>query len=223
MATPTYLPCVEIDDGHPPKGVVIVLHGLGADGHDLAPLVPLLGLSGTGVRFLFPHAPHRPVTLNMGFVMPAWYDIQQLDLGRGHEEAGIRESAARIEALIAREVAGGVPSRKIALAGFSQGGAMALHVGLRHAEPLACIVALSTYLVLPDRLEAEMHPANRAIPVLQAHGVHDPMVPFAIGERARDRLHEVGIPVTWKTYPAAHEIHPAEIRDVGAFLREHLA
>ncbi len=199
---------------------MICLHGLGADGHDLAPVVPLLGLDDLGIRFVFPHAPSQPVTLNMGLVMPAWYDIRELDLDRGHDETGIRESAGRIEMLIAHEVARGVPSRRIVLAGFSQGGAMALHVALRHPEPLASVLALSAYLVLARSLEAEINHANVSTPIFQAHGAFDPVVPLHAGESARDRLRSLSYPVEWRVYPAAHEIHPEEIRDISMFLRE---
>ncbi len=163
---------------------MIWLHGLGADGHDFEPIVPHLGIPAeAGVRFVFPHAPAIPVTLNMGMVMPAWYDITELDLKKRHDEAGIRLAASRVEALIARERESGIPSEKIVLAGFSQGGAIAIHTALRHAEPLAGLLALSSYLVLPEALEAERSEANLRLPIFQGHGTLDPMVPVERGRR----------------------------------------
>jgi phospholipase/carboxylesterase len=217
------LPCVRIDPPGAARAAVIWLHGLGADGHDFEPIVPELRVPpGLGVRFLFPHAPAIPVSLNGGFVMPAWYDIQELDLRRRHDEQGIRRSAARVEALIAREVEGGIPAGRIALAGFSQGGAIALFTALRHPQRLAGVVALSTYLVCEDSLDAERSPANQDLPVLQAHGTHDPMVGFERGEHARDALRARGYRVDFHQYPMQHQVCLEEIEVVGAFLREVL-
>ena len=219
------LRCVEVEPSTGPADrAVIWLHGLGADGHDFEPLVPYLGLGRDHrVRFVFPHAPRIPVTINMGMVMPAWYDIVQMDLRRAHDEAGVRESQARVEALVRREHERGVPSSRIVLAGFSQGGAVALHTGLRHAERLAGVLALSTYLVCEDSLEAERSEANLDVPLFQAHGTSDPMVPVERGAAARDRLVELGYAVRWKTYPMEHQVHPDEIRDIGTWLVERLA
>lgn len=221
MNTPTeLLPCVELDPKDRCDAAVIWLHGLGADGHDFEPIVPELGLDPRlRVRFVFPHAPSIPVSLNNGFVMPAWYDIRDTDLRNRHDERGIRESARRIEALIAREVERGVPSRRIVLAGFSQGGAIAVHVGLRHSQPLAGIVALSTYLVSGDTVEAERSSANRGIPVFAAHGTADPMVRYERGTALRDRLIELGCDVTWREYPMPHSVCLEEVVEIGQWMQ----
>jgi phospholipase/carboxylesterase len=219
------LPCVEIDPrGGAARAAVVWMHGLGADGHDFGPIVPHLGLpDDLGVRFVFPHAPRRAVTLNMGLLMPAWYDIRGLGPDAPEDERGVRASAARIDALVAREVQRGVPSRAIVLAGFSQGGAMALHVGLRHREPLAGILALSCHLVCAGALERERSAANPGLPIFQAHGTDDPMVPLEHALETRDRLAALGYDVTWRTYPMAHQVVPEEIEAIGAWLRGVLA
>ena len=211
------LPCVELETGAKPDAAVIWLHGLGADGNDFAPIVPELELKGAAVRFVFPHAPQRPVTINMGMRMPAWYDILQMGGGR-EDDAGIRESQSRIEDLIAREVQRGITPRRIVLAGFSQGGAIVLHTGLRHAQRLAGILALSTYLPLADTVEKERHNANRDLPVFVAHGTHDPMIALARAERTRGQLEALGNPVKYATYPMEHSVCPQEIADIGAWL-----
>ena len=214
------LPAVEIDPDGPPRASVIWLHGLGADGHDFEPIVPMLGLPpAAGVRFVFPHAPSIPVSINGGFAMPAWYDIRDADLRHRHDEAGIRASAERIEALLDAEHARGIPSERIVLAGFSQGGAMALHTGLRHARPLCGILALSTYLVCDDTLDAELSPANAQTPVFQAHGTRDAMVSIERGIAARERLEALGHAVEWHAHPMGHEVCPEEIAAIGAWLR----
>ena len=215
------LPCVEIEPAAEARHSVIWLHGLGADGHDFEPIVPYLGVDDSrAVRFVFPHAPRIPVTINMGLIMPAWYDITEMDLRRRHDEAGVHRSAEQVRALIHREHRRGVPSERIVLAGFSQGGAVALHVGLRFEERLAGLLALSTYLVCQDSLEAERSEANRDVKIFQAHGELDPMVPVARGREAHDRLVELGYAASFKTYPMQHEVHPLEIRDVGVWLNE---
>jgi phospholipase/carboxylesterase len=217
------LPCVTLEPPGRARCAVIWLHGLGADGHDFEPIVPQLGLDPQlAVRFVFPHAPRRAVTINSGLIMPAWYDIRELSL-REEDEPGVRESSAQVEALIARETARGVPASRIVLAGFSQGGAIALHVGLRHAERLAALLALSTYLVRADALEHERSEANRDVPIFQAHGTHDPMVPLAAGTWSRDRLAALGYRVEWRTYPMGHEVHPDEIVDIGRALERALS
>jgi len=216
------LPTVEMETGGPVTSAVIWLHGLGADGHDFEPIVPYLGLRDRGVRFVFPHAPRRPVTINMGLIMRAWYDIGGADLQGGVDEKGIRASAQAVEALVARERARGVDSRRIVLAGFSQGGVIALHVALRHEEPLAGVIALSSYLPEVSAREAELSAANRRAPIFQGHGTEDPLVPLERGEQARDRLRTLGHPVTWKTYPMEHSVCPEEIDDVGGWLRERV-
>ncbi|MFQ5878318.1 MAG: alpha/beta hydrolase [Acidobacteriota bacterium] len=221
---PALLPCIEVSPSGPAGSAVIWMHGLGADGRDFEPIVPYLGLGeDLGVRFVFPHAPKRAVTINMGLIMPAWYDIREASLARDHDDGGIRESAERIRELIARENGRGVPCRNIVLAGFSQGGTMALHVGLGHPERLAGVVALSCYLVRPGSIGREIGDANRGLPIFQAHGTEDPLVSLARGEEARDRLRELGYEVEWRTYPMGHEVHPREIQDIGAWLRRRLS
>jgi phospholipase/carboxylesterase len=222
MPSEALLPCVEQEPPRPAGAAVIWLHGLGADGHDFAPIVPELGLRADhAVRFVFPHAPRIPVTLNGGFVMPAWYDIKSLDV-HGQDEAGIRRSDAEVRKLIAREVRRGIEPRRIVLAGFSQGGAIALFTGLRHPERLAGIMALSAFLVAPDALEAEASEANRDVPIFQAHGTLDPMVAPALGTMTRDWLRERGWPVESHDYPMAHQVCLEEIRAIGGWLRRVL-
>jgi len=224
MSATEFLKCVEVEPAGPARAAVIWLHGLGADGHDFEPIVPYLELDpGLGVRFVFPHAPKRAVTINMGMIMPAWYDVRALDLRRDQDVEGIADSAGHVRSLIARENERGIPTERIVLAGFSQGGAMALYVGLRYPETLAGILALSCYMILGDDLVSEAAEANRVTKIFQGHGEWDPMVPPARGEAARDQLRELGHEVEWKTYPMAHEVHPLEIRDVGAWLPERLS
>ena len=199
---------------------VIWLHGLGADGHDFVPVVPELGLpDDLGVRFIFPHSDVRPVTLNGGMSMRAWYDIKSLDRDGRADAEGIRQSQAQIEQLIAQENARGVPSSRIVVAGFSQGGAVALQVGLCHTESLAGIMALSSYLALPGILDTELSDANRNIPVFMAHGTQDPMVVPQMGSQSRDLLMAKGIDVEWHQYPMAHQVCLEELRDIGVWLR----
>jgi phospholipase/carboxylesterase len=218
-----YLPALEVVSRSPADAAVIWLHGLGADGHDFEPIVPLLGVNAA-VRFVFPHAPARPVTLNGGFVMPAWYDLREDDLrGKVTDPEGLRAAGDRLADLVRREVERGIPSRRIVVAGFSQGGAVALHAGLRFAEPVAGIVALSTWLVQGDVLETGAASANRGVAVFLAHGTLDPMVPVAAGRAARDRLHGLGFDLTWKEYPMGHEVCFPEMADIGAWLDEVLA
>ena len=215
----TLLPRVELESAPQPTAAVIWLHGLGADGHDFAGLVPELDLSNCPpIRFVFPHAPSMPVTVNGGYVMPAWYDILGPDLVSQQDAAGIQASERAIVALIAQEVARGIPAERIVLAGFSQGCAMALHTGLRLPQRLAGIMALSGYLPLADRFTAERHPANAQTPVFMAHGTQDPVVVIARGEVSRDALAALGQPVEWHSYPMPHSLHPREISDISAFL-----
>jgi phospholipase/carboxylesterase len=204
-----------------PDASIIWLHGLGADGHDFEPIVPALSLpSGLRARFVFPHAPVQSVTINYGHVMPAWYDVY----GDGRQDAdGIRVSQGRIEALIARERERGVATRRIVLAGFSQGGAIALQTGLRHPERLAGILALSTYLPLAEGLGAEAAAANRDVPIFMAHGAEDPVIPLQRAAISRDQLRKLGYPVEWHEYPMPHAVCPEEIADVGAWLGRLLA
>ena len=214
---------VEIETGPKPAGTVIWLHGLGADGHDFEPIVPeLLSPWERALRFVFPHAPIRPVTLNGGFAMRAWYDIVSLDRRGPEDERGVRESQAAIEALIGRENQRGVASEHIVLAGFSQGGALALYTGVRHRERLAGIMGLSCYIVLGERLAAERTPANQATPIFLAHGAEDPVLAPVLGEQARRALVENGYTVEWHTYSMPHSVWPQEITDIAAWLRRVL-
>ena len=218
------LECVEVNTGDSPEYAVIWLHGLGADGHDFEPIVPFLGLpANLQVRFVFPHALMRPITINGGAVMRAWYDIIEISTSRGQDEAGINHSADKIRGLLEREVARGIDSSKIVLAGFSQGGAMALHVGLRHPEKLAGIMALSAYLLFPERLAEEHSGANAATPVFVGHGTHDPMVPIALGQAVSAQLKTGRWPVEWHSYPIPHSVSQPEIADVGRWLQARLA
>ena len=219
----TLLPRVELESAPNPTSAVIWLHGLGADGNDFAGLVPELDLSACPpIRFVFPHAPSMPVTVNGGYVMPAWYDILGPNLVSQQDAAGIQASERAIVALIAHEVARGIPAERIVLAGFSQGCAMALHTGLRLPQRLAGIMALSGYLPLADRLVAERHVANARTPVFMAHGTQDPVVVLACGEASRDALATLGQPVQWHSYPMPHSLHPREIADISAFLAQVL-
>ena len=212
------LETIELETGPRPGAAVIWLHGLGADGHDFEPIVPELGLPASkATRFIFPNAPQRPVTINNGMRMPAWYDILQLG-GGPEDETGIRESQAQIESLIAAEVKRGIPHSKIVLAGFSQGGAIVLQTALRQRERLAGVMALSTYLPLKDKLEKERAAANSALPIFMAHGSHDPMIPMARAQQSRDALLGLGYKVEWRDYPMPHSVCPDEIADIAAFL-----
>ncbi len=223
MQTEDNLEFVERVIGSEPRHAVIWLHGLGADGYDFEPLVPELNLpADKPVRFLFPHAPRQPVTINGGMVMRAWYDITGTEMVRHEDDAGIRRSAAAVRNLIANENARGIPTDRIILAGFSQGGAIALHTGLRHPESLAGILALSTYLPLSAQLEAEAHAANRATPIFMAHGLYDPVIPLILAESSRTRLQEAGYSVQWHSYPMPHAVSPQEIRDISHWFRDRL-
>jgi phospholipase/carboxylesterase len=220
----TLLPHITIETAPNPTAAVIWLHGLGADGNDFAGLVPQLDLSGLPpIRFIFPHAPSIPVTLNNGYVMPAWYDILGTQLQRVEDAVGIRKSALDVEALIADQVAQGIPPSRIVLAGFSQGCAMVLHTGLRYPKTLAGIMALSGYLPLADTVAAEKNPANQATPIFMAHGTMDPMIELGRAEASRDALIAQGCTVQWKTYQMPHSVHPREVADIGHFLRTVLA
>ena len=217
------LESIEIETGAAPDAAVLWLHGLGADGTDFEPVVPELRLPARlRLRFVFPHAPVRPVTLNMGMSMRAWYDILQLGGGK-EDEAGIRASQALLEGLIEREKSRGVEARRIVLAGFSQGGAIALQTGLRYPERLGGILALSTYLPLAATLAAERSPANRDLPVLMAHGTLDPMIPIAKARDSRAALAALGYAVEWQEYAMPHSVCGQEIADIAAWLLRLLA
>lgn len=210
-----------------PEAAVIWLHGLGADGFDFVPLVPELELGSLAVRFTFPHAPVRPVTVNNGYAMRAWYDIKVLSssglAGPGMEdETGIRDSERRVRALIDHEIGQGIPANRIVLAGFSQGGAIVLQTALRHPQRLAGALALSTYLPLRTQLAAEASTANRDLPILMCHGTEDPVVPLALGERSRETLAALGYPLDWRTYRMQHQVCPEEIADIGVWLQQRL-
>jgi len=203
------LEAIEIETAPSPSASIIWMHGLGADGHDFVDIVPEL---------VFPHAPMRPVTINGGYVMRAWYDIRDADGVRREDPAGVRASQKSIEALIQREKERGVLAASIVIAGFSQGGAMALQTSLRYGERLAGVMALSCSLPLADTLAAEAAPANRDVPIFMAHGTHDPMIPMARAVRARETLVGLGYRVEWHEYRMPHSVSPEEIRDVSAWL-----
>jgi len=218
------LPSIELSTGKTPDAAVIWLHGLGADGNDFVPIVPELRLPpALAVRFVFPHAPVRPVTINNGMAMRAWYDVQAADIASRADLAGVAASQKSIAALISHETSRGIPARRIVLAGFSQGGVIALHAGLRYRERLAGIVALSTYLVAAERLPEEASAANRDVPIFMAHGDADPMVRPAWGEASRHALEAAGYRVEWHTYRMQHAVVLEEIQAIGAFLARVLA
>lgn len=211
--------CVQIETGTNPTHAIIWLHGLGADGNDFAPLVPQLRLPGEhGIRFVFPHAPIRPVTINNGMPMRAWYDILATDLVRREDAPGIQASHKRVQALVDNENARGIPTENIVLAGFSQGCAMALYTGLRLDRQLAGIMGLSGYLPLADQLEAQRHAANHDTPIFLAHGTLDPVVALARAQATHQQLQQLGYNVSWHTYPMPHAVCPQEIVDIAQFL-----
>jgi phospholipase/carboxylesterase len=221
--TAELLPAVELETGPAPRHAVIWLHGLGADGNDFVPIVEQLDLARAAVRFVFPHAPLRPVTINGGYVMRAWYDIGYEDLSLKEDERGVRESQHAVEALIGRERERGIAAERIVLAGFSQGGAIALQTALRHPATLAGVLALSTYLPVPEKLEAERSAANAQIPVFMAHGTEDPIVPLKLAQSSCKRLLGLGYSVEWHEYEMPHSVCPQEIDAIGSWLRRILA
>ena len=217
------LDSIEIETAPNPHWAVLWLHGLGADGHDFEPIVPqLVAPDWPPIRFIFPHAPVRPVTVNGGMRMRAWYDILGLEIANRQDEPGIRDSIRHVERLIDRESMRGVDESRLVLAGFSQGGAIALAAGVRHRRTLAGIVALSTYLPLGDRTEAELHPANRATPIWFGHGVADPVVPSRLGQMSCEWLRARGSPVQWHTWPMPHSVCAEEIAALRTWLGERL-
>lgn len=221
--TPDLLDAIELETGPQPTHAVIWLHGLGADGNDFAPIVPELRLpAAPPVRFVFPHAPVQPVTINGGMRMRSWYDILVMDLVRQEDAAGIRRSEAAVHALIARENARGIPTSRIVLAGFSQGCAMTLHTGLRLPEKLAGMMGLSGYLPLLDLAAAERHGANADTPIFLAHGEYDPVVDIARATASRDMLRSLGHDVRWHTYPMQHSVCAEEVADIRDFLMQVL-
>ncbi|MCB1913491.1 MAG: alpha/beta hydrolase fold domain-containing protein [Rhodocyclaceae bacterium] len=219
-AAPQVLPAVEIATADKATHAIIWLHGLGADGHDFEPVVEALDLDRLPpLRFVFPHAPMRPVTINGGYVMRAWYDILSADFASRREDpAGVHESAALLEALIARENSRGIPDSNIVLAGFSQGGAIALHTALRHPRKLAGVLALSTYLPLADTLAAEADAANRQTPIFMAHGHGDTVIPYDFAERSFAQLKAEGYAIEWHPYFAEHTLVMEELRDIEKWL-----
>lgn len=220
------LETIELETGNNPAAAVIWMHGLGADGNDFVAIVNEFDLSAAPpIRFVFPHAPMMPVTINNGHVMRAWYDVSFGDLEgktKRADENGVRRSQAQIGQLIAREAARNIPSDRIVLAGFSQGGAIALQTALRYPEKLAGVMALSCYLPCADSFAAEATPANSRIPVLIAHGTQDPVVPYAMGKQSRDLLVNTGYNVAWHEYPMPHSVCMEEVRDIGAWLTQVL-
>lgn len=217
------LDCIEIEPNGPATASVIWLHGLGADGNDFVPIVEELGLPADhGVRFVFPNAPVQPVTINNGMPMRAWYDIKGMAIADKQDAEGIRASAREIEQLIDREGERGIAPERIVLAGFSQGGAIALHTGLRHARGLAGIMALSTYLPLAETLGDEASDANRGVSILQAHGSQDPVVPMQLGQASRDHMLEAGYDVAWHEYPMQHQVCMPQIATIGRWLTDRL-
>jgi phospholipase/carboxylesterase len=220
------LETIEIETGKNPAASVIWMHGLGADGNDFVPIVNELDLDGApGIRFVFPHAPMRAVTINNGMVMRAWYDIALGDLEgnpRRADERGVRESQAQITALIEREAKRGVEPERIVLAGFSQGGAIALQTGLRHPRRLAGVMALSCYLPLAESLPREAAAANRTTPIFMAHGIYDPLIPIVAAAGSMTLLTGIGYAVEWRQYPMPHSVCPEEIQDIGAWLQKVL-
>jgi len=217
------LTCIETETGPSPRHSIVWLHGLGADGNDFAPIVPqLIDRAWPPLRFVFPHAPVRPVAVNGGMRMRAWYDIQAFDLHARQDEAGMRASIAEVDVLIEREVERGVGAERILLAGFSQGGAIALATALRHRQPLAGAIALSTYLPLQAHSAAERSAANAGLPVFMGHGSLDPIVPMALGVRSRDVLTALGHAVDWHSYLMAHQVCAEEIADLRAWIGTRL-
>lgn len=217
------LPCIEIETAPNPRHTVIWLHGLGADGNDFAPVIPqLVDRTWPPLRFVFPHAPMRPITINGGMSMRAWYDISGLEIAQRQDEVGIRESIGLLEELIEREGTRGVSPENILLAGFSQGGAIVLAGGIRHARRLAGIIALSTYLPMAEKTDKEASAANRETPIFMAHGSQDPTIAHALGEMSRDYLQQRGYRIEWHTYAMAHQVCMEEIADLARWIGARL-
>lgn len=221
----TLLETIQIDTAPNPTVSIIWMHGLGADGSDFVPIVRELDLSGCpAIRFVFPHAPMMPVTMNGGYVMRSWYDILLgEDLTRREDEGGLRQSQQSIEQLIAHEKARGIPSNRILLAGFSQGCAMTLQTGLRHSEPLGGLLCLSGYLTLADKVAEERNPANQSTPIFMAHGLGDPVIPMQRARDSKEILQQLGYQVEWHEYPMQHSVCMEEIDDISAWLKRVLA
>lgn len=218
------LPHLTVTTAAAPQASVIWLHGLGADGHDFADIVPLLNLPASlGIRFLFPHAPLRPITVNQHQVMRAWYDIYTLDDLKQEDLAGLQASQQQVEALIAQERARGILSDRIILAGFSQGAALAIHTAIHHADTLGGVIALSGYLPVADRLLQAITPAQAELPIFMAHGTYDPIIPLALGQASAEQLSAAGLPVAWHTYAMQHAVCQEELSAIGVWLHTHLS
>ncbi len=223
IAPTDLLSTIELDNGIDPTHTILWMHGLGADGNDFVPIIDELELPpDSRIRFVFPHAPMRPVSINNGFVMRAWYDVLNLNFSQPEDETGLRDSQRAIEALLEREQQRGITPERIVLAGFSQGGAMALQTGLRYPEKLAGIMALSCYLPLQQTLTAEAHRANSATSIFMAHGSRDPVIPMTLAAASRRQLLESGYTVEWHEYPMAHAVCMEEMADISAWLRQVL-
>jgi len=212
------LQTIEIETRPKPSHSVIWLHGLGADGNDFVPIVQDLSLPPLGIRFVFPHAPMRAVTINGGFVMRAWYDITGQDIAKKEDETGLRQSQKSIEELIAKEESRGVPSGRVVLAGFSQGGVISLQTGLRQPKRLAGVMSLSAYLPLAATIAKERNAANNGVPIFLGHGTSDNVVPLALGTASRDQLIKLGYDIDWHQYPMPHSVCPEELADISAWL-----
>ena len=224
MSDHSLLDCIEVTTNENPTAAVIWMHGLGADGSDFVPIVRELDLTGCpGIRFVFPNADSIPVTINGGYVMPAWYDILAMDLVRKEDEVGLRKSQKQIDTLIEREIERGISAEKIVLAGFSQGCAMTLQTGLRFPQKLAGLMCLSGYLPIHSTVTAEHHPANKATPIFMAHGRGDGVVTIDRAEQSRDFLHALGYTIEWHEYLMQHSVCEEEITDIGHWLQRLLA
>jgi phospholipase/carboxylesterase len=219
---PTILPHIALETGKKPQHSIIWLHGLGADGEDFVPIAEEMNLP-VAIRYIFPHAPKQPVTINGGFIMRSWYDIVATDIGSAQDTAGVRASQTEIEKLIAQEKARGVAAENIFLAGFSQGGAVALHTGLRHNERLGGILALSTYLPLAGTLQDEANSTTKDTPIFMAHGRSDPIVPYTLGKSSREILLQQGYRVDWHEYAMPHSVCQEEVNDIEAWLKAVLS
>lgn len=215
------LPHIVLDQGKQPKHSIIWLHGLGADGEDFVDMAEAINLP-VSMRYIFPHAPKNPVTINGGFIMRSWYDIADIDIGAKQDAAGIRASQAEIEKFIAQEKARGIAEENIFIAGFSQGGAIALHTGLRHPARLGGILALSTYLPLADTLSQEVSLSAKNTPIFFAHGRHDPVVPYALGKASADKLQQLGYQTDWHEYAMPHSVTSEEVSDIERWLTQRL-
>jgi phospholipase/carboxylesterase len=224
--TQKLLETVELQTGDSPTASIIWMHGLGADGNDFVPIVNELDLEGArAIRFVFPHAPMQPVSINSGYVLRAWYDVTYGDLegkSKRADEKGLRASEKAVNLLVEREIERGTPAARIVLAGFSQGGAMALQAGLRYPQRLAGLMVLSSYLPLADQTAQEAAAANAGTPIFMAHGTQDPVVPYAMGAQSQETLQQLGYPVEWHEYPMAHSVCLEEIHDIAAWLRRIL-